>query len=65
MSSRLQTGTVRLVALKLVLNTAVRLVYPFLPAIARGLGITVGQAGALVSVRWVAGFASPIAIGLA
>ena len=55
----------RLVALKLVLNTAVRLVYPFLPAIARGLGITVGQAGALVSVRWVAGFASPIASGLA
>jgi MFS transporter, DHA1 family, inner membrane transport protein len=60
-----QTGTVRLVALKLVLNTAVRLVYPFLPAIARGLGISVGQAGALVSVRWVAGFASPIAIGVA
>jgi predicted MFS family arabinose efflux permease len=60
-----QIGTVRLVALKLVLNTAVRLVYPFLPAIARGLGIDIGQAGALVSVRWVAGFASPLAIGLA
>ncbi|MEX2654081.1 MAG: MFS transporter [Acidimicrobiia bacterium] len=60
-----QIGTIRLVALKLVLNTAVRLVYPFLPAIARGLGISIGQAGALVSVRWVAGFASPVAIGLA
>lgn len=60
-----RTGIVRLVALKLVLNTAVRLVYPFLPAIARGLGITIGQAGALVSIRWVAGFASPMAIGLA
>ena len=58
-------GIARLVALKLVLNTAVRLVYPFLPAIARGLGISIGQAGALVSVRWVAGFASPMAIGLA
>ena len=58
-------GTVRLVALKLVLNTAVRLVYPFLPAIARGLDITIGQAGALISVRWVAGFASPVAIGVA
>ena len=52
-------------ALKLVLNTAVRLVYPFLPAIARGLGISIGQAGALVSVRWVTGFASPLAIGVA
>lgn len=51
--------------LKLVLNTAVRLVYPFLPAIARGLDIGIGQAGALVSVRWVAGFASPVAIGVA
>jgi predicted MFS family arabinose efflux permease len=64
-SDRPQIGTVRLVALKLVLNTAVRLVYPFLPAIARGLGISIGEAGALVSVRWVAGFASPVAIGLA
>ncbi|MEX1003890.1 MAG: MFS transporter [Acidimicrobiia bacterium] len=60
-----QIGTVRLVALKLVLNTGIRLVYPFLPAIARGLGISIGQAGALVSMRWVAGFASPVAIGLA
>lgn len=58
-------GTIRLVALKLVLNTAVRLVYPFLPTIARGLDITIGQAGALVSMRWVAGFASPVAIGVA
>ncbi len=58
-------GTVRLVLLKLVLNTAVRLVYPFLPAIARGLGISIGEAGALVSVRWAAGFASPVAIGVA
>lgn len=55
----------RLVVLKLVLNTAVRLVYPFLPAIARGLDIGISQAGALVSVRWVAGFASPVAIGVA
>jgi predicted MFS family arabinose efflux permease len=64
-SDRPQIGTVRLVALKLVLNTAIRLVYPFLPTIARGLGISIGQAGALVSMRWVAGFASPVAIGLA
>lgn len=60
-----QIGTIRLVALKLVMNTAIRLVYPFLPAIARGLGISIGEAGALVSVRYAAGFASPIAIGVA
>lgn len=64
-SARTRIGTVRLVALKLVLNTAIRLVYPFLPAIARGLDITTAQAGVLVSTRWLAGFASPVAIGLA
>jgi MFS transporter, DHA1 family, inner membrane transport protein len=64
-TGNVRIGTVRLVVLKLVLNTAVRLVYPFLPTIARGLDITIGQAGALISMRWVAGFASPVAIGLA
>lgn len=62
---RTRIGTVRLVALKLILNTAIRLVYPFLPAIARGLDISTAQAGVLVSTRWVAGFASPVAIGVA
>lgn len=64
-SERTRIGTVRLVALKLVLNTAIRLVYPFLPSIARGLDISTAQAGVLVSTRWVAGMASPAAIGLA
>ena len=64
-SDRTQIGTVRLVALKLVLNTGIRLVYPFLPTIARGLDISTTQAGLLVSTRWIAGFASPVAIGLA
>ena len=62
---RPRIGTVRLVALKLVLNTAIRLVYPFLPSIARGLDISTAQAGVLVSTRWVAGMASPVAIGVA
>lgn len=64
-SDRTRIGTVRLVALKLVLNTAIRLVYPFLPSIARGLDISTAQAGVLVSTRWVAGMASPVVIGLA
>ncbi len=48
-----------LVFLKLVVNTAFRFVYPFLPAIARGLGIDLTQAGALVSVRWASSLTTP------
>jgi predicted MFS family arabinose efflux permease len=48
-----------LLVLKLVANTAFRFVYPFLPAIARGLGIDLTQAGALVSVRWASSMAAP------
>jgi predicted MFS family arabinose efflux permease len=42
-----------------VLNTAHRIVYPFLPAIARGLGLSVGAAGSLVTARFVAGLLAP------
>jgi predicted MFS family arabinose efflux permease len=48
-----------LTAARLVINTAHRLVYPFLPVIARGLGISLERAGLLVSVRWAAGLATP------
>jgi predicted MFS family arabinose efflux permease len=48
-----------LTGLRLVLNTAFRLVYPFLPVIARGLGVPLSQAGYLVSARWIAGMATP------
>ena len=41
------------------MNTAFRFVYPFLPAIARGLGVPLEAAGLLVSARWVAGLATP------
>jgi MFS transporter, DHA1 family, inner membrane transport protein len=44
---------------RLVISTAVRFVYPFLPAIARGLGIDLTQAGLLLSARWVSGLATP------
>ncbi|UCG20476.1 MAG: MFS transporter [Deltaproteobacteria bacterium] len=36
---------------RLMLNLAVRVTYPFLPAIARGLGISFQQAGLLVAAR--------------
>ncbi len=42
------------------MNTAFRFVYPFLPAIARGLGVPLEAAGYLVSARWVAGLATPV-----
>jgi predicted MFS family arabinose efflux permease len=51
-----------LAATRLVLNTGYRLVYPFLPAISRGLGISLDRAGALVSARNLAGAATPLAV---
>ena len=48
-----------LAATRLVLNTGYRLVYPFLPAISRGLGISLDRAGVLVSARNLAGAATP------
>lgn len=53
----LQVGV--LTGAKLVLNTAQRFVYPFLPALARGLGISLEQAGFLVSAGWIAGLGAP------
>ena len=52
-----------LAVVRLVVNTAQRFVYPFLPAIARGLGISLERAGILVSARWLAGLATPVAVG--
>ncbi len=49
-------------AVRLVLNTGFRFVYPFLPAISRGLGIPFTQVGVLVSARWVAGLTTPAVI---
>ena len=54
-----------LLLLKLVANTAIRFVYPFLPAIARGLGIDLTRAGALVSVRWASSLAAPGVLSVA
>ena len=45
-----------------MLNTAHRFAYPFLPAISRGLGITLEQGGLLMSARAVAGLATPLVV---
>lgn len=44
---------------RVVLNTAYRIVYPFLPAIARGLDISIASASQLVSLRLLPGLAAP------
>lgn len=53
-----------LAAARLILNTGYRFVYPFLPVIARGLGIPLTQAGILVSARWITGLATPATVRL-
>jgi predicted MFS family arabinose efflux permease len=47
---------------RLVLNVASRFVFPFLPAISRGLGVSLEQAGLLISVRSLAGLATPVVV---
>lgn len=49
-------------ATRLVMNTAYRFVFPFLPAISRGLGVSLEQAGFLVSARSLAGIATPVVV---
>lgn len=41
------------------INTAHRIIYPFLPSLARGLGISLQAASGLVTMRVVAGLAAP------
>ncbi len=46
--------------IRTVLNTPSRVVYPFLPAIARGLGVSLSVATQVVSLRVVAGLTAPL-----
>jgi predicted MFS family arabinose efflux permease len=59
---RLAASIGYLTGTRLVLNTAWRFVYPFLPAISRGLGISLERAGLLVSARSIAGMATPVVV---
>jgi MFS transporter, DHA1 family, inner membrane transport protein len=58
----LRSSLAYLVATRLVLNTAHRFAYPFLPAISRGLGVSLGQGGLLLSARSLAGLATPLVV---
>ena len=59
MMHRVRSSLAFLSAERLVMNTAYRFVYPFLPVIARGLGVPLEQAALLVSARHLAGLATP------
>jgi DHA1 family inner membrane transport protein len=59
MMRRVRSSLGFLSAERFVMNTAYRFVYPFLPVIARGLGVPLEQAALLVSARHIAGLATP------
>ena len=49
-----------LTVIRWIVNVTYRMVYPFLPAIARGLGVSVSSAGLLVTARSAVGLTSPL-----
>jgi predicted MFS family arabinose efflux permease len=54
-----------LTSARFAVNTSFRFVYPFLPAIGRGLGVSLERAGLLVSARSLAGTATPLVVATA
>jgi predicted MFS family arabinose efflux permease len=64
-SRRLGPAIAFLTATRLVVNTAHRFVFPFLPAITRGLGISLEQGGLLMSARSLAFVATPAVVATA
>ncbi len=62
---RLRFQLLVLMLLRTVLNTAHRMVYPFLPVFARGLGVDISVISNLITIRSLAGAASPLFVPLA
>jgi predicted MFS family arabinose efflux permease len=57
----LSPGAFRVILLsRLALNMQMRVVYPFLPAISRGLGVPLGTTSLLLTARAVANLSSPL-----
>ncbi len=57
--SRLRVQLIAAAFARLVINTAHRMVYPFLPAISRGLNVPPESVAALLSIRAALGMTSP------
>jgi predicted MFS family arabinose efflux permease len=55
-----RTQLIIIFAIRTVHNTAHRIIYPFLPSIARGLDISLAAASGLVTVRMLAGLTAPL-----
>ncbi|HUG75195.1 MAG TPA: MFS transporter [Acidimicrobiia bacterium] len=62
---RLGAAIAYLAAVRFVFNTILRMMSVFLPAIARGLGVSLESAGLLVSARSLAGAAIPAVVATA
>ncbi|MCB8943155.1 MAG: MFS transporter [Ardenticatenaceae bacterium] len=57
---RFRVQLIILTLARLVLNTGIRMVYPFAPALSRGLGVEVGAVYRLLTIRSLTGFVSPL-----
>lgn len=60
MNPQIRLQILLLAALRIVLNTAYRMVYPFLPVFARGLGVDVATISLVLSGRSLVGAAGPL-----
>ena len=47
------------IGIRLIVDTGVRMLYPFLPVISRGLGISLVAAGSLMTIRTAVGLMAP------
>jgi predicted MFS family arabinose efflux permease len=61
---RLRVQVLFFVTVKVILNTMYRLIYPFLPALARGLGVDIRTMSLALSVRAASGALGPLAAPL-
>jgi predicted MFS family arabinose efflux permease len=57
---RLRVQLIVLTLARLVLNTGIRMVYPFAPALSRGLGVEITAVYRLLTLRSLTGFLSPL-----
>ena len=64
MRTEVRAALVAVLIARTAVNGAHRLVYPFLPEIARGLGVSLAAMGFLLALRSVTGLAAPFVPGL-
>jgi predicted MFS family arabinose efflux permease len=59
-SGEIGRGLVAVLVARTAINGALRVTYPFLPAIARGLDVSLGALGAVIALRNLGGMAAPL-----